>query len=149
LGELERTLSRRVFGQPATGHPYCRATLVGNFLFVSGHSSYERKTGQMVKGDITVQTKTTLDNLSLTLKEAGFALHDVVKATVYLKSMDDYRKMNGVYASYFSESPHARTPVETALPSKDLLIEIELIAYKSQNAAVATTPLDHSITCEG
>ncbi|AAL80792.1 deaminase [Pyrococcus furiosus DSM 3638] len=110
--------------------PYSQAIKAGNFLFIAGQIPIDPKTGEIVKGDIKAQTRQVLENIKAILEAAGYSLTDVVKVTVYLKDMNDFAKMNEVYAEYFGESKPARAAVEVSRLPKDVLIEIEAIAYK-------------------
>ncbi|AMM53750.1 RidA family protein [Pyrococcus kukulkanii] len=110
--------------------PYSQAIKAGNFLFIAGQIPINPETGELVKGDIKEQTRQVLENIKAILEAAGYTLNDVVKVTVYLKNMDDFAAMNEVYAKYFGESKPARVAVEVARLPKDVLIEIEAIAYK-------------------
>ncbi|HII61291.1 2-iminobutanoate/2-iminopropanoate deaminase [Pyrococcus horikoshii] len=110
--------------------PYSQAIKAGNFLFIAGQIPIDPKTGEIVKGDIKDQTRQVLENIKAILEAAGYSLNDVIKVTVYLKDMNDFAKMNEVYAEYFGESKPARVAVEVSRLPKDVLIEIEAIAYK-------------------
>ena len=111
---------------PAIG-PYVQGLRVGNLLFTSGQMSFNSN-GEMVQGDIRVQTKQALENLKAILEEGGVTLRDVVKVTVYLSNIEDFGKMNEVYAEYFGENKPARACVEVSRLVKDLKVEIEAIA---------------------
>ena len=87
-------------------------------------------TGEVVEGDITVQTHRVLDNVKAILAEAGADFSNVVKTTVFLKDMNDFAAMNEVYATFFPGNPPARSAVEVARLPKDAMIEIEAIAVK-------------------
>ncbi|CAB50156.1 RidA family protein [Pyrococcus abyssi] len=110
--------------------PYSQAIKVGNFIFVAGQIPIDPETGEIVKGDIKEQTKRVIENIKAILEEAGASLNDVVKVTVYLKDLNDFAKMNEVYSEYFGESKPARVAVEVSRLPKDVLIEMEAIAYK-------------------
>jgi len=86
------------------------------------------KTGEMTGADIKQQTERTLENVKGIVEAAGSNLHRVVKATVFLKDMNDFGAMNEVYAKYFTLSPPARSTVQVARLPKDALVEIEVIA---------------------
>ena len=115
---------------PAAIGPYSQAIKVGNMLFCSGQIPFDPKTGALVEGDIQAQTKQVLENLGAVLKEAGFDYEDVVRATVFMTDMDNYAKINEVYATYFDQVKPARAAVEVARLPKDVDIEIALIAVK-------------------
>jgi 2-iminobutanoate/2-iminopropanoate deaminase len=85
--------------------------------------------GQPCTGPVEEQVRVTLDNLRTLLEEAGSSLRDVVRTTVYLAEMDDFKAMNEVYAGYFPENPPARTTIEAARLPMDFLVEIDAIAW--------------------
>jgi 2-iminobutanoate/2-iminopropanoate deaminase len=114
---------------PRPRGPYSPAVRAGGFLFVSGLAALDAKTGQPCMGPIEEQVRVTLDNLRTLLEEAGSSLRHVVKTTVYLADMDDFKAMNEVYAGYFSENPPARTTIEAARLPMDFLVEIDAIAW--------------------
>lgn len=110
--------------------PYSQAVEVGGFLFVSGQIPLEPATGEMVSGGIEVQTARVLDNLQAILTAAGASLSDVVKATVYLKDMGDFARVNEVYARYFQKDCPARVCVAVDALPKGALVEIDVIAAR-------------------
>ena len=114
---------------PAALGPYSQAIQAGNFLSVSGQLGLVPATGEFA-GDVTAQTKQAILNLSAILEEAGFSLKDVVKTTVFLKSMDDFGAMNEVYGQYFTEPFPARAAFQVAKLPKDGMVEIEVVAHK-------------------
>jgi len=113
--------------------PYSQAVNAGDFLFISGQVPIDPKTGKVVMGDITIQTKQTLENIKAILGAAGLSLKDVVKVTVFLKDVKDFKKMNETYGTYFKEDPPARTTVQAQLAMEELLIEIDAVAYFPQS----------------
>jgi len=108
--------------------PYSQAIRANNFLFLSGQVAIDPKSSEVVSGDIRQQTKLILENIKGILEAAGVNLHHVVKATVFLKDMNDFAAMNEVYAGYFSAAPPARSTVQVARLPRDLLVEIDVIA---------------------
>ncbi|EGL19681.1 RidA family protein [Paenibacillus chitinolyticus] len=112
---------------PAAIGPYSQAVQVGNLVFTSGQIPLNAE-GQLVEGGVTEQTHQVFRNLQAVLKEAGATLQNVVKATVFIKDMNQFGAINEVYASYFGEHKPARSTVEVARLPKDVLVEIELIA---------------------
>lgn len=112
---------------PAIG-PYSPALKVGNFLFLSGQIPLDPATGQVVDGDIRVQTARALDNIRAVLAGAGVDFSHVVKTTVFLVDFDDFAAMNDVYATRFSEPYPARSTVEVSRLPKDCRVEIEVLA---------------------
>lgn len=110
--------------------PYSQATEANGIVFVSGQIPLNPSTGEVIAGGINEQTKQVLDNVMAVLEAAGCNASNVLKTTCYLKSMNDFQAMNAVYASYFIENQPARAAVEVARLPKDVLIEIEAVAYK-------------------
>lgn len=116
---------------PAAIGPYSQAVETENFVYTSGQVALDPLTGQIVPGGITEQTKQVFENLKAVLAEAGCHLYDVVKATVFLKDINDFAAMNEVYGSYLAPEgivAPARSTVEVARLPKDALVEIEVIA---------------------
>ena len=114
-------------GPKAIG-PYSQAIRANGFVFVSGQVPLDPVTNTLVTGDIAFQTDRVLKNLNGILKASGTGLEKVVKATVFLKNMNDFTAMNEVYGRYFSSAPPARSTVEVARLPKDVLVEIDVIA---------------------
>ncbi|MCM2278757.1 MAG: RidA family protein [Oligoflexia bacterium] len=115
-------------GAPEPIGPYSQAIKAGGFVFCSGQIPLDPASGQVPVTDIEGQTRRVLDNLKVVLEAANCSLADVVKTTIFLKSMSDFPKVNQVYASYFKEVPPARSTVEVARLPRDVLVEIEAIA---------------------
>jgi len=114
---------------PVAIGPYSQAIVAGPFVFTSGQIPVDPKTGELVGGDAANQAKQVFENLKAVLAEAGSDLSKVVKATVFLKNMDDFASVNQVYASYFGEGIlPARSAVQVAKLPKDVSVEIEMIA---------------------
>ena len=116
---------------PAPVGPYNQAIVAsGDMVFASGQVALDPTSGAIVgEGDVAAQTKQCLENLSAVLAAAGATLANVVKTSVFLKDMNDFGTMNGVYATYFDEATApARACVEVARLPKDVLVEIECIA---------------------
>ena len=82
----------------------------------------------MVAGDIAAQTERVLENIKAVLEAAGASLSSVLKTTVFLQDMSDFKQMNEVYAKYFSENPPARSTVQAAKLPRDVMVEIDAIA---------------------
>ncbi len=108
--------------------PYVQAVKVNGLVFTSGQIAIDPATQKIVEGDIKVQTKRVMENLSAILAEAGLTLDDAVKTTCFLKDINDFADFNGVYAEYFKESAPARSCVEVACLPKNVLVEVEVIA---------------------
>lgn len=113
---------------PAAIGPYSQAAKVGPFLFASGQIPL-RPDGTLVEGDIVEQGHQVFANIKAVLAEAGGDLSNVVKATVFIKDMNDFGKLNEVYGQYFGDHKPARSTVEVARLPRDVKVEIEIIAY--------------------
>ena len=120
----------RVPGSKPLGLPFSPAIKVENMMFLSGAMGTDPKTGELVSPDIEEQTRQTMENLRAVLRQGGMDFSDVVRATVYLADINDYAKMNRVYASYFSKDPPARACVQVAKLVKGSKTEISMIAIK-------------------
>ena len=114
---------------PAALGPYSQAIEAGGMIFTSGVIGVDPATGTAEK-DIEAQTRQVFENLKAVLSEAGIGLDRVVKTTVFIKNMDDFGKINEIYAGYFDGAYPARSCVEVARLPKDLLIEMEAIAVR-------------------
>jgi len=110
--------------------PYSQAIKTNGFIFTSGQIAIDPTTQQVIPGDVGAQTDRVLRNLSEILEAAGSGLGKVVRATVFLKNMNDFAAMNEVYGKYFSSVPPARSTVEVARLPKDVLVEIDVIALE-------------------
>ncbi len=108
--------------------PYSQAIKAGGFIYVSGQIALDPATGEMAGTDIRQQTERVMENLKGILGGAGTNLNNVLKATVFLKDLNDFEGMNEVYARYFQHAPPARSTVQVARLPKDALVEIEMIA---------------------
>lgn len=113
---------------PAAIGPYSQAVKAGNFLFVSGQIPLDLATGTLVIGGIESETHRVMKNIEAILTEAGLSFENVVKTSIFLKSMDDFAHVNTVYASYFSKDFPARETVEVSRLPKDANVEISVIA---------------------
>src|SRR4030042_4810035 len=113
---------------PKAIRPYSQAIRAGNLLFLSGQVAVDPATGELDKGDIVQQTRRALENMKAVLEAEKLSMADVVKTTVFMKNIENFTRMNEVYATYFP-SPHpARSTVEVARLPKDVEVEIEAIA---------------------
>ena len=115
---------------PAAIGPYSQAVQAGNLLFVSGQIPIDPATGVFAGEDITTQTRQSLTNVKAILEEAGYALSDVVKATVLLADMGDFAAMNAVYAEFFTSDCPARAAFAVKDLPKGARVEIEAVAGK-------------------
>ncbi|BBK29152.1 RidA family protein [Staphylococcus arlettae] len=107
--------------------PYSHATEINGFIFTSGQIPLNTK-GEIVSEDVQVQTKQVFENLKVVLDAAGSDLESVIKATIFIKDMNEFQQINEVYGEYFSSHQPARSCVEVARLPKDVKVEIELIA---------------------
>ena len=114
--------------------PYSQAVISGEAVYCSGQVALDPKTGALVAGDTAAQTRQALLNLGAVLKAAGCTPADVVRCTVFLKSMNDFAAMNGVYGEVFAEHPPSRSTIEAARLPKDALVEIDCIAHVGHGA---------------
>jgi len=110
--------------------PYSQAVKAGPWLFLSGQIPIDPRSGEVVDGDIEVQTRRVLENVKAILESVGYTLDDVVKVTVYLADLKDFPRFNNVYSEYFKDKPPARTTVQVAGLPRNAKIEIDVIAYK-------------------
>lgn len=115
---------------PAALGPYSQAIEVNGTLYISGQIPFVPETMTLVSDDVKAQTRQSLENLKAILDEAGYTFNDVVKATCFIKDMNDFAAVNEVYAEYLGEAKPARACVEVARLPKDVKVEIELIAVK-------------------
>lgn len=111
--------------------PYSQAILVGDMLFCSGQIPINPATGELVRGSIETQTRQVLDNLGALLKEAGMDYRDVVSVTLFIEDMENFSRINQVYAEYFKEQPPARSTVGAARLPRGAALEVTLIAIKT------------------
>ena len=115
---------------PAAIGPYSQAIATDGMIFASGQIPIDPATGELNTGSIEDQTRLVLNNLKAVLEAGGCTLADVVKCTVFLENMDDYTRMNAVYAEFFAPPYPARAAVQVARLPKDVKVEIEAIAVK-------------------
>ena len=114
---------------PAAIGPYSQAVRAGEYLFVSGQLGIDPATKQMVEGGIAAQAERALRNIAAILEAAGGTMENVVKTTVLLQSMDDFPRLNEVYARFFAAEPPARAAYQVAKLPLGALVEIEAIAH--------------------
>lgn len=113
---------------PAAIGPYSQAVIAGGFLFTAGQIALDPQSGQVVEGGIIEQTERVMTNLAAVLKEGGADWGDVVKTTVYLHDMADFREMNEVYGRWLGEARPARSTVQAAGLPRGVLVEIDVVA---------------------
>ena len=116
---------------PAAVGPYSQAVLADNTLYVSGQIPFKPETMTLVGESIEQQTRQSLANVKAIVEEAGFTLNEVVKCTVFLKSMNDFAVVNEIYADFFGAHKPARCAVEVSRLPKDVNIEIDAICVKT------------------
>lgn len=124
-------MKKAVFSQnaPKAAGPYSIGIQAGNLLFVSGQIPMDAS-GKLVEGDVQVKTRQVMDNIKAILQDSGFSMNDIVKASVYATSIEDFPKINEVYAEYFDEVPPARVFVEVSALALGVPVEIDAIAWK-------------------
>jgi len=114
-------------GPKAIG-PYSLGVKAGPFLYCSGQLGLDPATGVFVEGGVEAETRQAMKNLQAILAAGGCAFKDVVKTTVFLRDMNDFARMNAVYAEFFTQDPPARSTVQVAALPRGGAVEIELVA---------------------
>ena len=110
--------------------PYSQAIQAGNILFVSGQIAIQRATGRIITATIEEETNQVMENLGAVLKAAGMNFSNIVKTSIFLKNMDNFPQVNGIYGRFFAQDPPARETVEVARLPKDVNVEISCVAVK-------------------
>ena len=129
--ELSAAMHRKIVKPVDVIGPYSPAVRLGNFLFVSGQIALDPSTGQLRNESIETETRQALENLMSILRAEGYDSTHVVSATVYLKNMNDYPKMNLIYGGFFQEGNYpSRVAVEVSNLPRQANVEIAAIAYK-------------------
>ena len=123
---IKQAISSSEAAQPVG--PYSAAVRAGELLFISGQVPIDPASGKMVEGDIDVQTRRVLDNIGLLLRAAGLSYSHVIRTTVFLADMNDFKAMNETYGTFFVEPYPARSTVQAARLPRDARIEIDAIA---------------------
>ena len=113
---------------PAAVGPYSQAIAAGELVFTAGQIPLDPESGQLVPGDIEAQTHRALQNLQALLQTASSSLAAVMKTTVFMTDLADFKRMNTVYAQYFVSEPPARSTVQVAALPLGAQIEIECVA---------------------
>lgn len=113
---------------PSAIGPYSQAVKANGMVFVSGQIPIDPKTGEFVSDDVAEQTEQVLQNLRNVLEAAGSSMESVIKTTVFVADMNDFGKMNEVYARHFTANFPARATVQAARLPKDAKVEIECVA---------------------
>lgn len=112
---------------PAAVGPYSQGVRAGNLLFISGQLGIDMATGKIDYDCVETQARQVLNNLQTIAQAGGSSLAEALKVTVYLTSMDDFEKMNAVYATFFPENPPARVCVEVGRLPKGVQVEMDVI----------------------
>jgi 2-iminobutanoate/2-iminopropanoate deaminase len=111
--------------------PYSQAIRVGNTLYLAGQIALDPRTNQMIADrSIEAETRQVLDNLRAVVEAAGFTMADIVSTTVFMADLNEFARMNAVYATYFPNRPPARATVQAARLPRDVKIEIAAIAAR-------------------
>ena len=114
---------------PAAIGPYSQAVVHNNIVYCSGQIALDAETMEIIEGGVEEQTRRVMNNLNEVLLEAGSGFGKVLKCSIFLDSMNDFKTVNGVYGEYFSENPPARETVAVQTLPKNVLVEISCIAY--------------------
>ena len=122
---------------PTAIGPYSQAVRSGSFLFCSGQIPLDPKSGQIVAGSISAQTRRVLDNIAGLLRSQGLTFDHIVKTTIFLTDLGDFQTVNEIYGSYFKQNPPARSTVQVAGLPKSANVEIEVIAVAEETAQTA------------
>jgi 2-iminobutanoate/2-iminopropanoate deaminase len=104
--------------------------MANGFVFVSGQGAIDPGSGRLAGTGIESQTRQTLTNVRNIIEASGLSMRDLVRVSVYLKDMKDFKKMNEVYQSFFADAPPARTTVQVELPLPEMLIEVDGVAVR-------------------
>ncbi len=115
---------------PAPIGPYSQAVAAGDLIFTAGQVPVNPADGKVVQGDAAAQARQSLENIKAILTAAGSGMDKVLKVTVFLKDMNDFARVNEVYAEYFTEHKPARSAVQVAKLPLDVSVEIEAVALK-------------------
>ena len=115
---------------PSAIGPYSQAVLSGNTLYTSGQVAFKPETGELVLDTIENETQQVMSNMSAVLAEAGMTFDNVIKTSIFISDMDNFSRINEVYAQYFTANFPARETVEVARLPKDVNVEISMIAIK-------------------
>ena len=126
-------MEKKIFfipGAPAPIGPYSPALLVNDTLYISGQVPINIETGKLITENIELATHQVLRNIKVLLAEANMTLENVVKCTIFMTNLNEFQKMNAVYASYFNGIAPARETVEISRLPMDAMIEISCVAVK-------------------
>lgn len=115
---------------PAAIGPYSQAIEIGNLIFTSGMIPINPATGELVTGSVEAQAEQAFSNLKHLIEASGSSMDKVIKTVVFIQNMEDFGKINEIYAKYFPEPYPARSCVEVARLPKDVALEVEAIVGK-------------------
>ena len=115
---------------PAPIGPYSQAVWAGNTLYLSGQIALDVNTNQLVNDSIEAETSQVMENIKAVLLQAGLDFSNVVKTSIFLKDLQNFDKVNGVYGSYFTSNYPARETIEVSRLPKNVNVEISVIAAK-------------------
>lgn len=110
--------------------PYSQAVEYNNLIFCSGQIALDPQSGEMVEGGIEEQAKRVMENLKAVIMEAGSGMDKVLKTTIYLTNLSNFKTVNEIYGSYLTENPPARATVEVKSLPKGAQVEIEMVCFK-------------------
>lgn len=113
---------------PAPIGPYSQGVRTGNMLFLSGQIAINPETGAIIQDSIEAETAQVMKNILALLETEGCNYSNIIKTSIFLKDMDDFAKVNGVYGSFFEKDFPARETVQVARLPKDVRVEISVIA---------------------
>jgi 2-iminobutanoate/2-iminopropanoate deaminase len=131
MSESNKEIIRTEKAPKAIG-PYSAGVKTDQFIFTAGQLGIIPESGNIIDGGIENETRQAIINIQHILEEAGASLDSVVKTTVFLHDMNEFSRMNAVYAEYFKENPPARSTIQAAALPKNGSVEIEAIAVVSQ-----------------
>jgi 2-iminobutanoate/2-iminopropanoate deaminase len=112
--------------------PYSPVVALGDLIFISGQGPMDIKTGKFANGTLQEETRLTMENVKNILEDVGSSMQDVLKITAYLDDMNNFAEFNQIYATYFPESPPARTCIQAARLPADIKVEIDVIACRKK-----------------
>ena len=126
---MEKKLVIKPAKSPQAVGPYNHAVRIGHVLFCAGQIPIDPETGNLVSGDVKVQTERVLQNVKAILDDQKLTFANVVKSTVFMTNLADFAGMNEIYARYFTSDYPARSTVQVAALPKGANVEIEIIAH--------------------
>ena len=142
IGPMKKIISTNE--APAAVGPYSQAVRAGSLVFCAGQIPLDPKSGQIVSGDISAQTRRVLDNITAVLKAENLTFEHIVKTTIFLTDLNDFQAVNEMYGSYFKQQPPARSTVQVSALPKGAHVEIEVIAMAEENVQAGATVSDTS-----